>query len=450
MKFNEKIKKIRLDNNLTQEEMANKLYVSRSSIAKWEQDRGLPSVDLLYKISEKFDIKIDDLLNEEDIKFITIENKKKIDKLNKEKFLYISLIMFLILSLLAFTVYYFNNINRSISSPNQQKEENFKKVNSRIIEIDEQNNLIEVNLFQNNANIKYNYHDFLKIPTYNINGDLIEKPVYKKDYCLELSFDNKLKVINNKDIIKQIIIIETNIDDNYIYGFFLSTNKVDIIPTKSPISDFDTSYQYNNNTSFGASFIFPWCTYSGIGLNKDFVMKREYLKSTFYNNFIYKQIIHYSIDIDDSLEVYLYALDNSKDGFYLHSIIKPSCNKLMLNGVYIDKNLKQDSIDNKYNNKYSIDLEFDININFTPANNSINIYEYDKNHSLIRETNFTTYEDFFILNEDYFKVNKDTLYYIIEENNRLGKVTKICNRGSFNKVSLPLKYGYIQSFIIGG
>lgn len=127
MKFNEKIKKIRLDNNLTQEEMANKLYVSRSSIAKWEQDRGLPSVDLLYKISETFDIKIDDLLNEEDIKFITIENKKKIDKLNKEKFLYISLIMFLILSLLTFTVYYFNNINRSTSSPNQQKEENFKK-----------------------------------------------------------------------------------------------------------------------------------------------------------------------------------------------------------------------------------------------------------------------------------------------------------------------------------
>ena len=48
MKFNEKIKNIRINSNLTQEEMAKKLYVSRSTIAKWEQDRGLPSVDLLY------------------------------------------------------------------------------------------------------------------------------------------------------------------------------------------------------------------------------------------------------------------------------------------------------------------------------------------------------------------------------------------------------------------
>lgn len=36
MKFCEKIKKIRVDNNLTQEEMARKLFVSRSLIAKWE------------------------------------------------------------------------------------------------------------------------------------------------------------------------------------------------------------------------------------------------------------------------------------------------------------------------------------------------------------------------------------------------------------------------------
>ena len=85
MKFNEKIKNIRINSNLTQEEMAKKLYVSRSTIAKWEQDRGLPSVDLLYKISETFNIKIDDLLNNEDIRFIAIDNNKKINKLKRDE-----------------------------------------------------------------------------------------------------------------------------------------------------------------------------------------------------------------------------------------------------------------------------------------------------------------------------------------------------------------------------
>ena len=45
--LSEKIKKYRLDNNLTQLDLANKLFVSRNAVSKWERDEGYPSIDTL-------------------------------------------------------------------------------------------------------------------------------------------------------------------------------------------------------------------------------------------------------------------------------------------------------------------------------------------------------------------------------------------------------------------
>lgn len=39
MKFGEKIKALRVKNNLTQEQLASQLYVSRTAVSKWESDR---------------------------------------------------------------------------------------------------------------------------------------------------------------------------------------------------------------------------------------------------------------------------------------------------------------------------------------------------------------------------------------------------------------------------
>ena len=63
MNFSEKIKQIRKNFNLTQEELAEKLNVSRQAIAKWECDKGLPDTDNLKLISKLFGISIDSLLD---------------------------------------------------------------------------------------------------------------------------------------------------------------------------------------------------------------------------------------------------------------------------------------------------------------------------------------------------------------------------------------------------
>ena len=82
MEFGEKLQDLRKTRNLTQEELAEALYVSRTAISKWESGRGYPSIDSLKEISCFFDVTIDDLLSSE--KLISIakrENESNLQRL---------------------------------------------------------------------------------------------------------------------------------------------------------------------------------------------------------------------------------------------------------------------------------------------------------------------------------------------------------------------------------
>ena len=82
MEFSEKLQALRKEKGLTQEELAEALYVSRTAISKWESGRGYPSIDSLKEISKFFSITIDELLSGEQIISIAEEeNKNNISKL---------------------------------------------------------------------------------------------------------------------------------------------------------------------------------------------------------------------------------------------------------------------------------------------------------------------------------------------------------------------------------
>lgn len=87
MKINERIKKLRIDNNLTQEDLAKICLVSRNAVSKWENDRGYPNLDSMKLLCKHFNISLDQLISDEEniegvskeLAISALEENKKLD-----------------------------------------------------------------------------------------------------------------------------------------------------------------------------------------------------------------------------------------------------------------------------------------------------------------------------------------------------------------------------------
>lgn len=100
MEFSEKIQELRNKNKLTQEQFAEKLYVSRTAVSKWESGKGYPSIDSLKYISKTFNISIDELLsNEEIIDIAKKENTYNLERTNNLIYSLLDIISFLFIFL---------------------------------------------------------------------------------------------------------------------------------------------------------------------------------------------------------------------------------------------------------------------------------------------------------------------------------------------------------------
>lgn len=64
MEIGERIQKIRKEQEMSQEELAKKLLISRQTISQWETGQTVPSLDNIYRLKEIFNISFDDLMNE--------------------------------------------------------------------------------------------------------------------------------------------------------------------------------------------------------------------------------------------------------------------------------------------------------------------------------------------------------------------------------------------------
>lgn len=87
MEFNEKLQALRKQKNMTQEELAQALFVSRTAISKWESGRGFPSIDSLKSIARFFGISVDDLLSGEEILTIAEADQKHKHRLLRDLYL---------------------------------------------------------------------------------------------------------------------------------------------------------------------------------------------------------------------------------------------------------------------------------------------------------------------------------------------------------------------------
>lgn len=80
MVFSERLKLEREKRNWSQNELAEKIHISRQFVSKWETGRNYPSIETIIALSDLFDITIDELLkNDDELKEKVIQDGKKLE-----------------------------------------------------------------------------------------------------------------------------------------------------------------------------------------------------------------------------------------------------------------------------------------------------------------------------------------------------------------------------------
>lgn len=117
--FHEKLRDLRKQHHMSQEELAHQLDVSRQSISKWESGISMPDLEKVIKLSDMFNVSLDELLkdrkSDSDFKFYTTDvvEKKAMSKINAIAMVVFTLSLATILTLLIISILepheYFNS-----------------------------------------------------------------------------------------------------------------------------------------------------------------------------------------------------------------------------------------------------------------------------------------------------------------------------------------------------
>ena len=213
MELSELLKEYRKVNNLSQTDLANKLYVSKQAVSKWETKRGYPDINTLKDIALLLDCSIDELVGLE---------KKEIKNNKKKLFLIISLFLSIIsIFLLIFFIVRCHITDRKTSLINKTEEElkiTLPKVESfdeikydrwyqadPFLPKDMYYFIFKYDLMIDNSWMNELNNDLLN----NINIDLYDYPT-KCDY---------FKLVSNKGINNDININTINIIEYHLYCY---------------------------------------------------------------------------------------------------------------------------------------------------------------------------------------------------------------------------------------
>lgn len=232
IKISNFIKMKRKELGITQDELAEKLFVTEKAISRWETGRGTPDISLLLPLSNELNVDVSDLLNGE-------ENKKskdnveqlleynEITKKNKFNIQFKLVVLFYILSILLFLFYL---------------------------------------RFEYDPNIELNYFIRLFIVGISSTFVIIGNKIYGNNYVEKIEDKKKVKKLSQIIIFVYYIILLFNM---VIFARYNSINSYNLIPFKSIIDIFrnGTSYSIIINV-FGNLLVFMPLEYFLIELFK--------------------------------------------------------------------------------------------------------------------------------------------------------------------------------------
>lgn len=188
-KMGQFIAKLRKEKELTQYDLSELIPVSRDAVSKWECGKRCPEPDCLIKLSEIFDITINELLygerttkdNSDDINEVSV---KLYDERNKKQKILKVLIVVILLLIFSFLVYYFMNTYNSLKVYQIYYEDENVKITDGILVTTNEKLYFNLSVVQPDYNIEY-------IELFYKNKNNKEKLVIKTDAKNIIFYDFK-------------------------------------------------------------------------------------------------------------------------------------------------------------------------------------------------------------------------------------------------------------------
>lgn len=380
MKFSEKLQKLRKDKGITQEELAQKVFVTRAAVSKWERGLAIPSTDSLKLLCEYFNVDPEDLFDSYDLIDENLKSKKSKNKL-----------IIIFSSIIAALIIFFSILLVVINDKINDVPQEILKYAS-IIGLDD--NYLHVETINAEKEVVVEYillTDIIQISEKN-NKVIEVENLNENDYV-------ELFIVDGKYNIKRIETAMDNALDERSCGFvisFFEQNQVNVLNHL----DEELNYIFYYQTQSGMSANFDYFNYDFARDDED-VLIRKYIIN--YNNIpSYKQLYVYSLIPTSYEEVYDTKLEQT------YNLI----NDQTVSFTFLDSNYSDDySVGYRYN--YRVRYEF--NFNSKPRIEINTIYQYDENLNLISKTE--------IVNNEGIKILDDAVYVLAE-------YTKISNNGT--------------------
>ena len=304
MRFSKKIIDIRNKNNLTQEDLAEILSVSRQTISNWENDKCYPDIEMLNTISNQFDVSLDVMLKEDESVIKDISKRLKINKINKWVILALTISIFIMIGLgykIYLVCYYNNNFSADIFDEFVDKGEKLIITNN------------------NMANNKYENLNFYLSRRYYEDGRGIYKSHILYDTITITKIDNLYNSLNtNKVYLK-------NINYEKLFKKFNIENQVDLLKYINNNHN-DKFNILTSKDKLEINFISEYFVVNEVN-NKLPIIKYYYFENDIVGKLIYRNC-DFLIEVYNNNETYVIKIESP----YIH--IEDAL--YILNSIYFD------------------------------------------------------------------------------------------------------------------
>ena len=401
MDLNERIKNYRKENHLTQQELADMLFVSRSLIAKWEQGRGIPTSDVLEKLAKLLDVPFTDLIGEKEIKACTVDTNQRITSNKKLVLILLGVAVLLLIGIAVLIVSLWST--RTTNSPPASEQSDGYFFNQTELfytaVVDEEylyinhkgspfNVACQISLDDENIEVYDKYYRYIPL------SDI--KTGYKLRLWLSFYDDGKDTISTKKLIsVDSIYVVEDYLEnDYYVKGFFLSAFPYE--GNEIPIFDPSIGYSYSSKyvidgVEYPTREVFPYFLSGDTfgapvsGLPEYPNERKPLFYSPFNSSLVLKEEIKIPVKLDNEVDtLYVYALDNSEKGFFEYGKITHEQPTLTLSTKWIkEKDFAQ--------KRFAHSFDYDLVISASYVHGPFEIREFDKDGRRIKSSEYYSF-----------------------------------------------------------